>query len=181
MTDTNTIANPTALGLLGFGMTTFLLNLHNIGLFPLDGTILAMGLCFGGLAQFVAGLMDFKRDSMFGATAFTAYGFFWLSLVLIKGDMIGAIDNASLASYFVLWGIMTLVLFIGTLKGNRSLQIVFLTLTILFIALAAGTAMESDIVMKIAGVVGIICGGSAIYTAAAEILKEEYGRNVLPM
>lgn len=179
---TDMTANPTALGLLGFGMTTFLLNLHNIGLFPLDGTILAMGLCFGGMAQIVAGLMDFKRNSMFGATAFTAYGFFWISLVIIKTDFIGtAVDDLSLASYFMLWGMMTLIMFIGTLKGNRSLQIVFLTLTALFMVLAIGTAMDSEIVMKVAGVIGIVCGSAAIYTAAAEILKEQYGEEVIPM
>lgn len=177
-----TTANPTALGLFGFGMTTLLLNIHNIGLFPLDGTILAMGICFGGLAQIVAGLMDFKRNAMFGATAFTAYGFFWLSLVLIKTDFIGvAVDNASLGTYFAIWGLMTLILFLGTLKGNRSLMLVFLTLTMLFFVLAAGTIAESDMIMKIAGIVGIVCGCLAIYTAGGEILKEQYGRNVIPL
>lgn len=177
-----TIANPTALGLLGFGMTTLLLNIHNIGAFPLDGTILAMGICFGGTAQIIAGLMDFKKNNMFGATAFTSYGFFWLSLVLIKADLTGvAVDNTSLAVYFVLWGIMTFILLLGTLRGNRSLQFVFLTLTILFALIAAGTAMGNGTVMQIAGVVGIICGSSAIYTAGAEILKEQYGRPVLPL
>lgn len=178
---TSDVADPTALGLLGFGMTTFLLNLHNIDLFPLDGTILAMGLCFGGLAQIVAGIMDFKRNNMFGATAFTAYGFFWLSLVLIKGDYIGSIDDLSLASYFALWGIMTLVLFIGTLRGNRSLQSVFLTLTMLFFLLAVGTGADSTAVMTLAGIVGLMCGGLAIYTAAATLLKEQYGEEVIPL
>lgn len=182
MDTANMTANPTALGLFGFGMTTLLLNLHNIGLFPLDATILAMGLCFGGLAQMVAGIMDFKRNSMFGATAFTSYGFFWISLVIIKTDILGvAVDDTSLGAYFAIWGIMTLIMFLGTLKGNRSLQFVFLTLAILFLVLAAGTISGNGAVMKIAGVVGMICGSIAIYTAAGEILKEQYGREVIPL
>lgn len=77
------IANPSPLGLLGFGVTTVLLNLHNVGLFPLNVMILAMGFAYGGLAQIIAGIMEFKKGNTFGATALTSYGLFWWSLVLI--------------------------------------------------------------------------------------------------
>ena len=76
-------ANPAPLGLMGFGMTTVLLNLHNAGFFELDDTILAMGIFYGGLAQIIAGIMEFRKGNTFGLTAFTSYGFFWLSLVAI--------------------------------------------------------------------------------------------------
>src|SRR5690242_8935790 len=89
----DTTADPAPLGLLGFGMTTVLLNLHNAGLFELNSMILAMGLCYGGAAQIVAGLMEWKKGNTFGTTAFLSYGFFWWSLVLlvmlpIKGNAV---------------------------------------------------------------------------------------------
>ena len=129
------------LGLLGFGMTTVLLNLHNVGLFELNVVIIAMGLCLGGLAQIVAGIMEIKAGSTFGATAFTSYGLFWWSLVLIwllPYDKLGIAgpDGKSLGFYFILWCIHTLFLFIGTLKGNYATRIVFFTLTLLFLFLA---------------------------------------------
>jgi succinate-acetate transporter protein len=80
---TNTIANPAPLGLLGFGMTTLLLNLHNASIIPLSIVIVAMGFALGGAAQIIAGIMEFKKNNVFGATAFTAYGFFWWSLIII--------------------------------------------------------------------------------------------------
>ncbi len=79
----DTTANPAPLGLLGFGMTTVLLNLHNAGFFELNSMILAMGICYGGAAQVIAGIMEWKKNNTFGATAFTSYGFFWLSLVAL--------------------------------------------------------------------------------------------------
>jgi succinate-acetate transporter protein len=83
MDNKTAIANPGPLGLLGFGMTTLLLNLHNGGLIPLSIVIVAMGFALGGAAQIIAGVMEFKNNNLFGATAFTAYGFFWWSLILI--------------------------------------------------------------------------------------------------
>ncbi|WP_207532556.1 acetate uptake transporter, partial [Enterobacter hormaechei] len=77
------LANPAPLGLMGFGMTTILLNLHNIGMFPMDGIILAMGIFYGGIAQIFAGLLEYKKGNTFGLTAFTSYGSFWLTLVAI--------------------------------------------------------------------------------------------------
>ena len=77
------LANPAPLGLMGFGMTTVLLNLHNVGLWPIGAMILGMGIFYGGLAQVIAGIMEFKKGNTFGTTAFTSYGFFWLSLVFL--------------------------------------------------------------------------------------------------
>ena len=77
------IANPAPLGLFGFGMTTILLNIHNAGFYPLNVMIMAMGIFYGGIAQVIAGIMEFKKGNTFGALAFTSYGFFWLTLVFI--------------------------------------------------------------------------------------------------
>jgi len=179
------VANPSALGLLGFGMTTVILALHNLGLFGLDSTILAMGIFYGGAAQVIAGIMEFKRNNMFGATAFTSYGLFWIALVTVKTGMMGSFgfvsDPNSMTAFFFLWGMLTLVFFVGTLRGGKSLQVVFLTLTTLFFVLAVGTYLDSEITMRIAGVVGVICGGSAFYTASAEILNDKYEEQKLPL
>ena len=77
------LANPAPLGLLGFGVTTVLLNLVNAGAFPLDTVILAMGIAYGGIAQIIVGVMEFKKGNTFGTVAFTSYGLFWWSLVLL--------------------------------------------------------------------------------------------------
>src|SRR5437867_11648654 len=79
----DTTGNPAPLGLLAFGMTTVLLNLHNAGFFELNSMILAMGLCYGGLAQVIAGIMEWKKGNTFATTAFISYGFFWLSVVAV--------------------------------------------------------------------------------------------------
>jgi len=181
----NGTANPAPLGLMGFGMTTVLLNLHNSGLFELGSMILGMGIFYGGLAQVIAGIEEWKKGNTFGATAFTSYGLFWLSLVgLLVFPKMGwaeMAENSALASYFVMWGIFTGVMFIGTLRINRALQIVFITLTILFFLLAIGTALGSSIVIRIAGLEGILCGFSAIYAALAQVLNEVYGKTVAPI
>ena len=179
----NKIANPAGLGLLAFGMTTVLLSLHNLGLFGLESSILSMGIFYGGLAQIVAGVFEFKKGNTFGATAFTSYGFFWLTFVAINsGLMPGAVpEPASLGAYFAIWGVLTLFLFFGTLKATRALQIVFLTLFILFFLVAIKDASEINDIKYIAGVVGVLCGGTAMYTAFGEVLNEQFKRTILPL
>ncbi|MGI4728950.1 MAG: acetate uptake transporter [Janthinobacterium lividum] len=178
-------ANPGPLGLFGFGMTTVLLNLHNAGFFDLNSMILAMGIFYGGTAQVIAGILESKKNNTFGMTAFISYGFFWLSLVgLIVMPKLGWIPAASetaMASYLIMWGIFTGLLFIGTLKQNHALQIVFATLTILFFLLAAGDATGNKSITHFAGYEGLICGFSAIYTGAATLLNDVYGRNFWPL
>ena len=126
-------ANPAPLGLMGFGMTTVLLNIHNAGFYPMDAMILSMGFFYGGLAQVIAGIMEWKKGNTFGTTAFTSYGLFWLTLVGIvllpkSGANYAALASGSLpfAAYLFMWGVFTLYMFIGTLKGSRALQVVFL-------------------------------------------------------
>lgn len=180
-TDTK-IANPAPLGLLGFGMTTVLLNLHNAQLIPLSVVIISMGFALGGLAQIIAGIMEFKSGNTFGATAFTAYGCFWWSLIFIWGKPFGeAADNVSMGFYLLLWGLFTFMMFIGTLKHNRATQVVFFTLTLLFVLLAVGDFTLNHTITLIAGYVGIFCGLSAIYNSTAQIVNNEYGKKVLPL
>jgi succinate-acetate transporter protein len=178
-------ANPAPLGLFGFGMTTVLLNLHNAGIFELNSMILAMGICYGGLAQIVAGIMESKKNNTFGMTAFLSYGFFWLSLVALilmpKWGWTDASSSDAMIAYLIMWGIFTFLLFIGTLRLSRALQFVFATLTILFFLLAAGDATGNASLKTFTGYEGILCGASAIYTGAATLLNEVYGKTVLPV
>jgi succinate-acetate transporter protein len=178
-------ANPAPLGLLGFGMTTVLLNLHNAGFFALGSMILAMGIFYGGLAQVIAGIEEWKKNNTFGATAFTSYGLFWLSfaglLVLPKMGLAEASDKTAMAAYLAMWGLFTGVMFIGTLKANRALQLVFGSLTVLFILLAIGDLTGNATITMVAGYEGIICGFSAIYAGLAQVLNEMYGRTVAPL
>ena len=178
------IANPGPLGLLGFGMTTVLLNLHNAGLLPLSIVIVAMGIALGGLAQIIAGVRELKQGNTFAGTAFTAYGLFWWSLVLIWTNPFEGIEAATPAAmgwYLLLWGIFTFFMFIGTLKHNRATQVVFGSLTVLFILLAMGDFTGNHTITTIAGFEGIFCGLSAIYNAMGQIVNAEYGKTVLPL
>ncbi len=181
----DTTANPAPLGLFGFGMTTVLLNIHNAGIYEMSSMILAMGICYGGLAQIIAGIMEWKKKNTFGTVAFTSYGLFWLSLVaLIVMPKMGWVDAASskgMICYLGMWGIFTLLLFIGTLKINKALQVVFGTLTLLFFLLAAGDATGNAGLKTFTGWEGIVCGLSAMYAAIAQILNEVYGKTVLPL
>jgi len=187
MSQVDKTANPGPLGLMGFGMTTVLLNLHNTApdIFSFSSMILAMGLCYGGAAQVIAGIMEWKKGNSFGTLAFTSYGFFWISLVAIKAlpawGVGAAADAKSMGAYLLMWGIFTAGMFIGTLKLNRALQVVFGLLTALFVLLAIKDFTGVAVVGNIAGVVGLLTGFSAIYTAFAELLFEVYGKIVLPV
>ena len=182
------LANPAPLGLLGFGMTTVLLNLHNADFYPLNSMILAMGMAYGGLAQVIAGIMEYKRGNTFGTVAFSSYGLFWWSLVLLLvlpqteiWDVPAIVDSAAMAAYFFMWGLFTFIMFFGTLKTNRALQFVFLSLAVLFFLLTSKELTGNADVGIIAGYEGIICGLSAVYTALAEVLNEIYEKTVLPL
>jgi uncharacterized protein len=179
------IANPAPLGLCAFGMTTVLLNLHNAGIFELNSMILSMGIFYGGLAQVIAGVIEAKKNNTFGLTAFTSYGFFWLSLVgifaLAKFGWAPAPSDSAMAAYLAIWGVFTLFLFFGTLKLNRALQFVFATLTILFFLLAVEHGTGNKSIGTFAGYEGIVCGASAIYAGMANVLNEVYGKTVLPL
>ena len=178
-------ANPAPLGLLGFGLTTVLLNIHNAGYFEMNSMIFGMGIFYGGIAQIIAGIMESKKNNTFGFTAFVSYGFFWLSLVALlvmpKLGWVAPASQISMAYYLGIWGVFTFCFFIGTFKLNRALQIVFGSLVILFFMLAIGDATGNAQLKALAGYEGIFCGASAIYTGIANLLNEVYGRTVMPI
>jgi succinate-acetate transporter protein len=202
------LANPAPLGLLGFGMTTVLLNfIHNASLSPIDSMIIAMGIFYGGLAQIIAGVLEYRKGNTFGTTAFTSYGLFWLSFVAL--NWLGVRDVATngvwpflggttpwtagqeaFAAYFFMWGIFTFIMFFGTLKTNRTLQFVFMSLAVLFfllsiksaiLAYTSTSASSLEWFTRLIGVEGVICGFSAVYLGLAEVLNEAHGKTVLPI
>jgi succinate-acetate transporter protein len=180
----DTTANPAPLGLLGFGLTTILLNLHNAGFFPLDSMIMGMGVFVGGIAQVIAGTQEWKKGNTLGATAFTAYGLFWITLVATWVLPAMGLSRASapeeMGWFLLLWGLFTTGMFVGTLRLNRALQVVFGTLAALFFLLAIRDFSGSAVIGVLAGWTGIVCGLSAFYTAIAQVLNEIYGRTVMP-
>jgi len=182
------LANPAPLGLLAFGLTTVLLNLSNAGIFTNGlSMILAMGIAYGGLAQIIAGAMEFRKGNTFGTVAFSSYGFFWWSLVLLlllpKVSGLGflAPEANAMAAYFFMWGLFTFVMFFGTLKANRAIQFVFMSLAILFFLLTAHELTGDATLGTITGYEGVICGLSAVYLGLAEVLNEAHGKAFLPI
>lgn len=177
-------ANFSPLGLLGFGLTTVLLNLHNIGLLELSVIIVSMGISMGGTAQIFAGLLSFKQGKTFAGTAFTSYGLFWYSLVLIwimgpKYNL--SFDLTSMGFYLLLWGIFTIFMAIGTKSHPTISKIVFWSLAALFILLAIGDFADNKIITIIAGAVGIFTGLAAFYEAVGQIVNEELDKTIFPM
>jgi succinate-acetate transporter protein len=182
----DTTANPAPLGLLAFGLTTILLNLHNAGLMGLDAVIVGMGIFYGGTAQVIAGIFEWKKRNTFATTAFISYGFFWLTLCAIiifpKLGLAAAPDKVSMVCFLGIWGMMSFVMFIGTFRLNRALQVTFGLLVVLFALLVIGDIPPGrPEITRIAGYEGILTGLVAMYTGLAQVLNEVYGRIVWPL
>jgi hypothetical protein len=157
--------------------------------------ILGMGIAYGGLAQIIAGWLEFRKGNTFGTVAFTSYGLFWLSFVMLNLSkyifgLSGLPSYEAMAAYFFMWGLFTFVMFFGTLKTNRALQVVFATLSILFFLLAVKNALlaytsltldDLTLFTRLIGAEGIVTGFSAFYLALAEVLNEVHGKTVLPI
>jgi len=181
----DTSANPAPLGLLCFALTTILLSAHNAGLIALDAAIVAMAVFYGGAAQIIAGIFEWRKNNTFASTAFISYGSFWLTIAgIIVFPKLGLADKPSgttMAAYLGLWGLISFILFIGTLRLNRALQVVFLLLTVAFALLALGDLTGNALLTKIGGWEGIVLGFAAMYTGLAQVLNEVYGRVVWPL
>jgi succinate-acetate transporter protein len=178
------IANPGALGLGGFALTTFLLSFINAGILdPANlGVVLGMAFFYGGLAQVLAGMWEFKTGNIFGATCFTSFGAFWMGLALLKvleaAGIIAVVPPAGLAVFLIAWGLFTLYATFAATKAPRGLLILFIALTITFFLLAAG---EFSTGFKMAGgYLGILVALIAWYDSAAILINDMYGRKVLP-
>lgn len=181
----NKTTNPGPLGLAGFGMATILLNIHNAGFFPLDITIVAMGLIVGGILQVIVGAWEFKSNNMFGMMAFSGYGFFWITLALIfmlpHTELTAAPSALSMGFYLSIWGFFTLGLLVATIKMNRWMQGLFVLVLILFILLALNKFTGIHAIHTLAGYEGILCGSLALYMSMAQVINNQFERQVLPV
>lgn len=179
------LGNPAPLGLGGFALTTFVLNVHNAGLVDI-GAALPLGLFYGGLAQLVAGFLEFRTGNTFGMTAFGSYGAFWIALAsMVIMEMNKWIPAEATKGWLlvtlVAWTVFTFILWIATFKHSKALIWVFTTLLILFILLDVHVWTGSAMLGKVAGWEGIFCAGTAWYMMAAIVINDSYGRAVLPV
>jgi len=188
-----TPANPAPLGLAGFAATTFMLSMINADLVShtaLAG-VLGLALAYGGIAQLIAGIWEFRTGNTFGAVAFCSYGAFWISFyflvtVGLKGVPVRELDSV-IGLYLWTWGIFTSLMFFASLRTTGAVAIVFLLLAITFIvlgignsALSGGTATINGTV-KLGGWLGLATAAAAWYTAIAAVLESTYGRTILPV
>jgi succinate-acetate transporter protein len=181
-------ANPAALGLVGFGLTTVLLSLINAGLLPAGGepVVFPLAIAFGGTAQVIAGIMEYRVANTFGATAFTAYGAFWwwfALLLLWNGNHVIDLSAAgpTVGVCLLLWGLFTFGLWIGTFRLPRLLFLIFLTLWIAFLLLGLGAALAMPMLHTLGGWVGLVCGLLAMYGSFAITTNTTFGRTVIPV
>jgi hypothetical protein len=179
------LANPAPLGLAGFGITTLILNIVNADLIDKAsiGMVLPVGLFYGGLAQFMAGMWEMKKNNTFGFTAFSSFGAFWMAfaiMVILKdNEVLDPVPKEGMTVFLGAWGLFTAYMTIATLKISHALQVVFVTLTILFFLLAWG--QHNETVHKIAGWEGIFCAFTALYASAAQVINETWGEYLLPL
>jgi len=175
------LGNPAVVGLAGFGMTTFVLQCHNLGWCGI-APVLWLGLCFGGTAQLIAGLMEFKTGNNFGFCAFTGYGAFWISLCLMvifgkNPDLVKAYPTLGFSAndlgfFLVAWTIFTFILFIASMKHHTTLAIIFLTLLIGFIGLDVKEFTENAAVGTFAAYDLLVCAFSALYLMTVTVYAE---------
>lgn len=174
-------ANPAVVGLAGFGLTTLLLQFHNVGWMGM-GPVIWVGLVFGGAAQFIAGIQEMKTGNNFGYCAFTAYGAFWISLCLM---LLGNHFEVSRAShhdvgwFLVAWTLFTAVLWVGALRIHGAMAWTFTLLLVGFVLLDLGHFLD-PVFNKIAGYELMVCALAAWYMMARIIINDVCGREVLP-
>ena len=181
-------SNPAPLGLAGFGLTTLVLSFVNANIvgggpasFPI---VLGMAIAFGGAAQLLAGMWEFRTGNTFGAVAFTSFGAFWISFFFLVSFNVAQLPKTEVLSalglYLWAWGIFTGLLFVCTFKSPRTLSLLFLLLTITFILLGIGNSGNSSGIIHAGGYFGIATAAVALYIMTADVMKATYGRTVLP-
>ena len=190
MPDTDTIpapANPAALGLVGFGLTTVLLSLINAGVLPAggEGVVVPLALAYGGLIQLIAGVLEVRVSNTFGMTAFLSYGAFWWWFALLQLfahthmiDISAAGPTIGIA--LLLWGVLTLYLWISTFRLARIVFLIFLTLWPTFFLLGLGAALANPALTHLGGWLGLLCGSLAMYGSFAFVTNATWGREVIP-
>ncbi|SRR6266536_537570 len=186
MADNIKVANPAPLGLAGFGLTTVMLSCINAGITPPEGAsaVVPMAFAFGGLAQIIAGILEYANGNTFGTVAFTAYGTFWwwygFLVWTIGAGWLKPPAPVEVGLALLLWGFFTLGMWVSTFKSSKAVWTVFLLLWITFFLLAAGD-FGIAAAKTLGGYIGILTGIAALYTGFAEVTNGTYGREVIPL
>jgi succinate-acetate transporter protein len=181
------IADPAPLGLAAFALTTFVLSFFNAGIVSDAGepVVLGLALAYGGFAQLLAGMWEFRNNNTFGATAFTSYGAFWLSFWAFNQFFADKVPAAALGHavglYLIAWGIFTTYMWIASFRTTAAVNTVFLLLAITFLVLGIGEAAGADGVVKAGGWIGIATAIAAWYASFAGVANSTFGRTVMPV
>src|SRR3954447_2001929 len=181
------IADPAPLGLGCFALTTFLLSLFNAGLLPATGEPIVFGvaLAYGGVAQVLAGMWEFRKGNVFGATAFTSYGAFWLSfwafVTFYAADIADADDRGTAVGWYLIgWGLFTVVLWVASLRTTAVLALLFTFLAATFFLLGIGDVAQNKALVTLGGYLGLVTAAVAWYACLAGVTASTFGRTVLP-
>ena len=180
------IADPAPLGLAAFALTTFLLSLVNAGIMPKDAepVMLGVALAFGGLAQLLAGMWEFRKGNVFGATVFTSYGAFWLSFwayITFYAESVPKEHHGVAAGwYLIAWGIFTTLMLVAALRTTAVLATLFAVVAVVFVLLGVGAMQGIAGLTTAGGILGLVAAGLAWYLCAAGVIASTYGRPILP-
>ena len=183
----DTIADPGPLGLAGFAATTFVLSSFNAHLIDqnLLAVVLPLALFYGGLAQLLAGLWEFRKGNTFGSTAFVSYGAFWLSYAayvkFVAGDLPASTAHQATGLYLLIWAIFTVYMTVAALRTNGATLAVFVTLSLTFIVLTIAEFAESTGMTKVGGWIGLITALCAWYASFAAVTNATWKENELPV
>ncbi len=184
------IANPAPLGLAGFGLTTVVLSAINAGLLSgepatLVAVVVPLAFAYGGVAQIIAGVLEFKNGNTFGTVAFTSYGLFWWWYALLTWTVgagwIKPPAGNAVGVTLLAWGVFTLYMWVATFRANRAVWSVFLLLWITFFLLAGGDLGMGASWHAAGGWVGLLTGIDALYVSFAEVTNATFGRTVMPL
>jgi uncharacterized protein len=181
------VANPGPLGLGAFALTTFVLSMFNAGLVSSAGEPIVFGLAlaYGGLAQLLAGMWEFRTGNTFGATAFVSFGAFWLSFWAFVEFFEKSVPTKdaghAVGLYLIAWGIFTAYMFIASLRTTTAVALVFILLAVTFFVLGIGNAGGNDSIVKLGGWIGLATAVAAWYASFAEVTNATFKRTVLPV
>jgi succinate-acetate transporter protein len=182
-----TPANPAPLGLAGFAMTTFVLSMTNANIVNVEGTVpvLGLALAYGGIAQLLAGMWEFRTGNTFGAVAFSSYGAFWISFwainVFYAKDLTAAHAGHAIGLYLWAWAIFTAYMTVGALRVSGAVLLVFVLLTITFILLGIGNDGGSTTAIHWGGYIGIATAAAAWYASFGAVVNSTFGKSVVPL
>ena len=177
------IADPAALGLAGFAMTTFVLSMFNTGLVSKAGepVVLGLALAYGGGAQLLAGMWEFRKGNTFGATAFSSYGAFWISYWAFVAFFAKGVPDTAVGLYLIAWGIFTFYMWVASFRTTVAVNIVLLLLWITFLLLGIGDASANGGITKLGGWIGLATALAAWYASFAIVANFTFKRTIFPV